>query len=89
MRKPLQIRGCPSGPASCRSANMHQVGNAEGNISPTLRGRLEQALEDLARVGAIDATGERDLRIRLTPEGKVRWFECVRRKPASEFDASG
>lgn len=52
----------------------------------TLRTRLEEVLEDLARAGAIDDKGERDLRIRLTPEGKVRWFECLRRKPGSELE---
>ena len=54
----------------------------------TLRERLEEVFRDLADAGAIDSRGERDLRIRLTPEGKVRWFECVRRKPGSELETS-
>lgn len=52
----------------------------------TLRNRLEEVLEDLARAGAIDDQGERDLRIRLTPEGRVRWYECLRRKPGGELE---
>ena len=55
-------------------------------IRRTLRVRLEETLEDLARAGAIPDRGERDLRIRLTPEGRVRWFEVLRRQPASELE---
>jgi hypothetical protein len=68
---------------------MHRVGNAEGDIyRRTLRERLEEVFHELADAGAIDSQGERDVRIRLTPEGRVRWFECVRRKPGSELEQS-
>lgn len=54
-------------------------------LAVDLRQELEAVLRRLAEAGKIDGRGERDLRIRLTPDGAVRWFECVRRVPGSEL----
>lgn len=54
-------------------------------LAADLRLQLEEVLHRIATAGHIDHRGERDLRIRLTPEGRVRWFECVRRVPGSEL----
>lgn len=57
-------------------------------LAHDLRQELEAVLHRLAQAGKIADRGERDLRIRLTPEGQVRWYECVRRVPGGEL-ASG
>lgn len=57
-------------------------------LEPDLRADLERVLRRIAGAGKIPDSGERELRVRLGGDGRVRWYEASTvRVPASELEA--
>jgi hypothetical protein len=56
-------------------------------LAPSLRRLLELDLQRLVDEGHMLPAGERELRIRIDTDGRIRWFEPVSvRVPASELE---
>ncbi len=59
-------------------------------LGPSLRKLIELDMLRLAEEGHIANGGEREVRIRLDTNGRIRWFEALRvRVPASELERAG